>query len=128
MQVKENGRIRYHLDDIAEDLAQRYNPLKASELHGLTGDFMEECALYPLVLAALNTGRFWGFDIEGYNSLVDFFAKTPQAETEMALAKGVINSDEDLAKLAEKGHLRKVEHDGRSVYFLSENIVRSAIR
>ena len=126
MEVHENSGIRYYIDDVAKKLAKKYDPSNARGPQGLTGDFMEECAVLPFVLAALNTGSYWGFDIEGYNSIVDIFARNSQASTHMSFARGVVKCDKDLGKLAENGHLRHVEHDGRVVYFPSENLVRSA--
>ena len=127
MEIHENGGISYHLDDIAKGLAQKYNPSRVSKQHCLTGNYGEECALLPFVLAAFNTGQYWGFDINGYNSVVDIFSNT-DAGADMSFARGVVRGNEDLAKLAKKGYLRLVEHKGNAVYFPSERLVDPAAR
>ena len=124
MRIAQNEGITYHLDEVAEALATQYDPEKITEPQGLTGDFMDECAVYPFLLVALNTRKYWGFDINGYRAVVDFFQSEDRVN--MAFARGRVKGDETLAELVRAGHLRSVEVAGKAVYFPSESLVRTS--
>ena len=124
MEIREHEGIKYHLDDVARQLAERYDTRAISGPDNLTGDFPEECAVMPFLHVAYNTGKFWGFDYGGYTKVVDFF-KDADA-TNMAFARARVNGEGDLAEIAQKGHLRRVMHEGNPIYFVSEQLVAMA--
>ena len=126
MEVKENKGLKYYLDDIAEVLAERYYPATIGGPHGLTGDFKDECAVWPFLLAAASTNKYWGFDFEGYQSVVRIFEQNKKQGSYMAFAKGRVETAKDLDSLVEAGHLRKVLHNDTTVYFVTEQLVAKA--
>jgi len=126
LESTENAGITYYMDDIARAFPERYPTQDISGPHQLTGDFgNEECPLYPFLLVPLNTGKYWGFDFEGYKKLVDHFSNSG-ASTEMDFASAVVKDEGKLVDLAQKGHLRQEDFEGTAVFFPSETLIRTS--
>ena len=126
METKEMHGIRHYLDDVAKDLAQRFNPANVGGPLGLTGNIQEECALMPFVLVASNTGDYFGLDQSGYNKVIELLSGHSETRTEMVFAQSFLKRGAGLKDLVEKGHLREVDHQETKVYFPSEKMIRSA--
>ena len=122
----EHEEIKYYLDDIAKSLADQYDPSSITGPHNLTGNNVDECAVFPFLLTAYNTGKFWGFDFDGYKKVVDFFSNVRDAKVHMSFARAKVKGPQDLDDLATVGHLRRVMHETTPVYFVSETLAATA--
>ena len=86
----------YH-DEEAESLAKIYPPNNFNGITRLTGDAQEEALLQPFLVVARHTGKFYGFDVKGYEKLteklkIEYFYHRPLEEELIKLVLGTHES------------------------------------
>jgi hypothetical protein len=123
MEIVENAGLKHYTDRHASEMESRYDPsnIDLSVMYNM--NYYDMQALFPFIQATIMTGKYWGFGYEGYLKVIDMFKilKFPEVDhiDEIPFMSG---NESDLELLSIRGHLRKADHEGKSVFFISENV------